>query len=157
MGLFLILPTLSKALRCEDPLIAIIGAISTIFGFLIMATGQNDWTGPYGTWDPSWIMFVSAAFRWDDIIYVSMISQVTKIFEKSEFGQIISIITLVRVLVPLISSPMYGEIYKATLDTYEGSYLFTVIALFSFMIGSNLYILLNLRNREYEKIQCGEK
>ena len=122
-----------------------------------MAIGQKDWTGPYGTWDPSWIMFVSAAFRWDDIIYVSMISQVTKIFEKSEFGQIISIITLVRVLVPLISSPMYGEIYKATLDTYEGSYLLTVVALFSFMIGSNLYILLNLKNREYEKIECGEK
>ena len=155
MGQFVILPSLSKALRCEEPLIAIIGTISTIFCFLIMATGQKDWTGPNGTWDPSWVMFVSAAFQWDDLIYVSIISQVTKIFEKSELGKVLSIITLVRCFVRLIPSPMYGEVYKATLDTYEGTYLLVAVTLFSCMIGNNLYILLRLNNGEYEKIENG--
>ena len=157
LGLFLILPILNKTLRCEDPLIAVIGAISTMFGFLLMAIGQKDWTGPNGKWDPSWVMFVSAAFQLNHVVLVSLISQVTKIFESSETGQILSIVSLVTCLVPLISSPMFGGIYKATLDTYEGTYLFAVVALFSFIVGSNLYMLLRVKNKEYEKIQCSEE
>ena len=149
MGLFLILPIMSKALGLSDPVIAIIGAISTMFGYLIMAI---DWTGPNGGWDAGWVMFVSVVFQWNQVINVSLNSQVTKLFEKSEFGQILSIVTLSQCLAPVIANPLFGVIYKETLDTYEGMYLLIVVALLPFILGSNLYIILDVANREYETI-----
>ena len=122
-----------------------------------MAIGQEDWTGPNGKWDPGWVMFVSVAFQWNQVIIACINSQVTKIFEKSEVGQILSIVSLAQCLAPVIANPLFGEIYKATLDTYEGMYLLTVVALLPTIVVSNLYIILDMKNRDYEKIPSSDE
>ena len=152
----MVLPILSKYLGSEDSLIAIIGTVLTMFAYFIMAMGQKDWTGPNENWDPGWAMFLSATCQWNQVVSVSLNSQVTKIFEKSEFGQILSIVSLVQCFVPLIASPMFGLIYKATLDTFEGMYLLTVVVLLPFILGSNLYTFFNVRCEEYEIIPANE-
>ena len=129
----------------------------TIFSFVIMAIGQKSWTGPNENWDPGWIMFLSAAIQWNLLVNVSINSQLTKIFDKSEFGKILSIITVSQCLIPLISSPLFGLIYKATLETFEGMYLLTVVALLPFIIGSNLYVQHKTMAKEYEKILSTEE
>ena len=151
------MPILSKYLGSEDSLIAIIGTVLTMFAYFIMAIGQKDWTGPNKNWDPGWVMFLSATCQWNQVVSVSLNSQVTKIFEKSEFGQILSIVSLVQCFVPLIASPMFGLIYKATLDTFEGMYLLTVVALLPFILGSNLYTFFNQSSQEYEIIPSKEQ
>ena len=141
----------------SDPIVAIIGTIATVFGYFIMAIGQTSWTWPNENWDPGWVMYISAACQWNQVVNVSINSQITKMFEKFEFGQILSIVSLVQCLVPLIASPSFGLIYKATLDTFEGSYLITVIALLPFIIGSNIYTFRKKTNNDYEAIICTEE
>ena len=121
-----------------------------------MAIGQEDWTGPNGKWDPGWVMFVSVAFQWNQVIIACINSQLTKIFEKSEVGQILSIVSLAQCLAPVIANPLFGEIYKATLDTYEGMYLLTVVAFLPIVLGSNFYIIMDMKNREYEKLPSSD-
>ena len=119
-----------------------------------MAIGQRSWTGPNKNWDPGWVMYVSAACQWNHVVNVSINSQITKIFDKLEIGQILSIVTIVQCLVPLIASPLFGLIYKATLDTFEGFYLLTVVALLPFIIGSNMYTFRTKTKNDYETIPC---
>ena len=153
----MVLPILSKFLGSEDSLVAIIGTILTIFAYFVMSIGQKNWTGPNEDWDPSWVMFLSATCQWNQVVSVSLNSQLTKIFEKSEFGQILSIVSLIQCFVPLIAGPMFGLIYKATLDTFEGLYLLTVVALLPFILGSNVYTFFNVRREEYELIRSNEE
>ena len=148
---------MSEFFGFSDPLIAIIGTILTLLSFVIMAIGQKSWTGPNESWNPGWIMFLSAAIQWNVLVNVSTNSQLTKIFDKSEFGKILSIITVSQCLIPLISSPLFGLIYKATLETFEGMYLLTVVALLPFVIGSNLYIQCKASAKEYEKLLSTEE
>ena len=141
----------------SDPIVAIIGTISTMFGYLLMAIGQRSWTGLNENWDPGWVMYISAACQWNHVVNVSINSQITKMFEKYEFGQILSIVSLVQCLVPLIASPLFGLIYKATLDTFEGSYLLIVVALLPFIVGSNIYTFRKKTKDDYETIPSAEE
>ena len=128
-----------------------------MFGYLLMAIGQRTWTGLNENWDPGWVMYISAACQWNHVVNVSINSQITKMFEKYEFGQILSIVSLVQCLVPLIASPLFGLIYKATLDTFEGSYLLTVVVLLPFIIGSNIYTFRKKTKDDYETIPSAEE
>ena len=141
----------------SDPTIAIIGTILTMFGYFIMAIGQRSWTGLNKNLDPGWVMYLSAACQWNPVVNVSINSQITKVFEEFEFGQILSMVSLVQCLVPLIASPLYGLIYKATLTTYEGSYLLIVVSMLPFIIGSNIYTFRKKTYKGYETINCTEE
>ena len=147
VGLFVILPFLSRLLHIKDSLIAAVGTILTIFAYLIIAIGQDDWTGPKGTWDPGWVMFLAAAFQLNSVITVTIRSQSTKEVDKDEIGRIFSVVALGQALVPLIANPMFGGIYKATLNSFEGAYLFTVDALLVFVFGSSLYMFWDEKRR----------
>ena len=147
IGLFLLLPFFSQILHIKDSFIAAVGTILTIFAYLIIAIGQDDWKGPKGNWDPGWIMFLSAAFQLNSVITVTIRSQSTKEVDKEEIGRIFSVVALGQALVPLIANPMFGGIYKATLDYFEGSYLFTVDALLMFVFASSLYMFWDEKRR----------
>ena len=47
-------------------------------------------------------------------------SQCTKEVEPTEIGRIFAIVALGQAIVPLISNPLFGGIYKATLSSYPG-------------------------------------
>lgn len=143
----MLLPLLSRVLHIRDSFIAAIGTILTIFAYFIIAVGQEDWTGPKGDWNPGWIMFLSAAFQLNSVITVTIRSQSTKEVNKDEIGRIFSVVGLGQALVPLIANPMFGGIYKATLDYYEGAYLFTVDALLVFVFASSLYMFRDEKRR----------
>ena len=140
MGLFAVLPFLSRVLHIKDSFIAAVGTILTMFAYLMMAVGQKDWTGPKGEWDPGWVMFLSAVFQLNSVITVTIRSQSTKEVDKDEVGRIFSVVALGQALVPLIANPMFGGIYKSTLTSFEGAYLLTVDVLLVFVFTSSLYM-----------------
>ena len=72
VGLFLVLPFLSKILKLSDALIASIGTILTIVAYILMATGTKDWLGPDDAWPKGWIMYLSAVFQLNSIITVAI-------------------------------------------------------------------------------------
>ena len=46
VGLFLLLPFLSKILKCSDALVASLGTILTVVAYVLMAIGTKEWLGP---------------------------------------------------------------------------------------------------------------
>ncbi len=67
-------------------------------------------------------------------------SQCTKVVDKSEIGAVFSMVALGQSLVPLISNPLFGEIYKATVSTLPGAYMLSIVAMMAFVFVSSIYM-----------------
>lgn len=106
-----------------------------------MAVGPSSWTL---SWDPSWLMYISAALQFNSMITVTIRSQCTKEVEKSEIGRIFAVVALGQSIVPLISNPLFGLIYKATLGTaLPGAYLLCIVVMLVFVLVSSLIMSCN--------------
>ena len=53
LGLFLLLPFVSRVLKVDDSLTASVCTLGTIAAYFLMAVGQEEWRGPNGTWQVS--------------------------------------------------------------------------------------------------------
>ena len=136
IGLFLILPLLSKIMKLPDAFIATVGTVFTIMAYLMMALGPSQWH--YST-DPDVLMYISAALMFNSLITVTIRSQCTKEVDKSEIGKIFSVVALAQAIVPLVSNPLFGLIYKWTLDTsLPGAYLLCIVAMLLIVMGSGV-------------------
>lgn len=101
-----------------------------------MALGPSSWDYEM---DPSWLMYLSAALQLNSMITVTIRSQCTKEVDKSEIGRIFSVVALGQAIVPLCANPLFGLIYKATLDTWlPGAYLLTLVVMLLFVFGSGI-------------------
>ena len=141
IGLFLLLPLLSKVMKLPDALIASIGTVFTIIAYLMMALGPKTWQ--YET-DPDVLMYVAAALMFNSLITVTIRSQCTKEVEKSEIGKIFSVVALGQAVVPLVSNPLFGLIYKRTLDTeLPGAYLLCIVGMLVFVFWSGITMSLH--------------
>ena len=72
-------------------------------------------------------------FQFNSVITVTIRSQCTKEVDKSEIGRIFSVVGLGQAIVPLIANPLFGLIYKATLQTLPGAYLLTIVGMLVFV------------------------
>jgi hypothetical protein len=72
-------------------------------------------------------------------------SQCTKEVEPNEIGRIFAVVALGQALVPLISNPLFGGIYKATLSTYPGTYLLVIAGMLLFVLASSTFMFFNQR------------
>ena len=114
VGLFALLPILSKILKLSDAFIATLGTLLTIIAYLLLSLGPKSWNL---SWDPSWLMYISAGLQFNSVITVTIRSQCTKEVDKSEIGKIFAVVALGQSIVPLFANPLFGLIYKSTLDT----------------------------------------
>ena len=141
VGLFALLPILSRIFKLSDAVIATFGTLFTIVAYLLMAVGPSSWNL---SWDPSWLMYVSAGLQFNSIITVTIRSQCTKEVEKSEIGRIFSVMALGQSIVPLCANPLFGLIYKATLDTeLPGAYLLCLVGMLVFVLVSGIIMSCN--------------
>ena len=141
LGLFLLLPFLSRVLGVDDALTSSVCTVGTVVAYLLPAVGQEDWTGPSGSWPPGWVMFLSAALQFNSVITVIIRSQCTKSVDPDETGRVFAVVAFGQCLVPLVAYPLYGLVYQATLSTFPGAYLVIVSALLvvAFFISVFLY------------------
>jgi len=123
-------------MKLPDAFIATVGTLFTIMAYLMMAFGPSSWD--YST-DPDILMYISAALMFNSLITVTIRSQCTKEVEKSEIGKIFSVVALGQAIVPLVSNPLFGMIYKWTLDTsLPGAYLLCIVVMLVFVMGSGI-------------------
>ena len=112
-----------------------------------MALGPESWQ--FET-DPDVLMYFSAALMFNSLITVTIRSQCTKEVDKSEIGKIFAVVALGQALVPLISNPLFGLIYKQTLDTkLPGAYLLTIVGMLIFVLWSGVLMSMH----EYRRTQ----
>ena len=142
LGLFLLLPFVSRVLKVDDSLTASVCTLGTIAAYFLMAVGQEEWRGPNGTWQVSsfccvrictlsttkdldhspipqvgWIMYLSAALQFNSIITVIIRSQCTKYVDADETGRIFGVVALGQSIVPLVAYPMFGLVYRQVSKT----------------------------------------
>ena len=147
LGLFVILPLVSKLLGIQDSLVASVGTVGTIVAYLLIAIGDPSWTGPNGDWDPGWVMYLSAALQFNSVITVAIRSQCTKEVDKDEIGRIFSVVALGQAIVPLVCNPIFGAISNATIDTLPGAYQLVVAGLLVFVFLSSCYMSIDQLRR----------
>ncbi len=140
LGLFLLLPFLSRVARIDDALTASACTLATVAAYLLIALGQEDWTGPDGSWPAGWIMFLSAALQFNSVITVIIRSQCTKSVDEDETGRVFAVVALGQCLVPLVAYPTFGLIYQATLSTFPGAYLLVVSGLLVIAFFTSVYL-----------------
>ena len=75
-------------------------------------------------------------------------SQCTKEVDKTEIGRIFSVVGLFQALVPLIANPLFGLIYKSTLNTLPGAYLLTIVGMLIFVLVTSLIMTIHSHRRE---------
>ncbi len=84
-------------------------------------------------------MYISAGLQFNSVITVTIRSQCTKEVEKSEIGRIFAVVALGQAIVPLCSNPLFGLIYKSTLDTsVPGAYLLCLVVMLVFVLITGL-------------------
>ena len=138
MGLFALLPLSSRILKLNDAVIASLGTVLTIVAYLLIALGPSDWS--LTSVEPSSLLYLSAVLQLNSVITVTIRSQCTKEVDKSEIGRIFAVVGLGQAIVPLIANPLFGLIYKATLNTLPGAYLLVVVAMLVFVLASSIYM-----------------
>ena len=95
-------------------------------------------------------MYLSAALQFNSVITVIIRSQCTKNVGATEVGRIFAVVAFGQALVPLVSSPLFGLVYQATLDSYPGTYLIIVDALLVFAFFSSVYLYISdLQHRKH--------
>lgn len=126
-------------LKINDSLIASVGSTLTMVAYLLIALGPASWDL---SWDPDWLLYISAVLQFNSVITVAIRSQCTKEVEKSEIGRIFAVVGLGQALVPLVANPLFGLVYKATIDTLPGTYLLIVVGMLFFVLGSSIVMSL---------------
>ncbi len=72
LGLFVLLPLLSKVLHVGDSLVFTAGTASSFIAYMLIAVGTEDWRGPQGNWPPGWVMYLSAALQLNSVATVAI-------------------------------------------------------------------------------------
>ncbi|CAL4140997.1 unnamed protein product [Meganyctiphanes norvegica] len=127
IGTLLILPSLSYKFNIGDSVIALIGYISRMWEYMIMATA------PYG-----WVMYVATLSSvCGGMIMSSSRSALSKLVPPSEITSIFAVISALENIIPVVDNPMYTYLYNATLEIFPGTVF--AVASASSAIGCFLY------------------
>ena len=110
-----VIPFLSRTLRMRDTSIIILAIIPTIAGFMVEALGTEIWV-LFLSWSGFYLLWVN--------IETTSRSALTKLVEPTEVGKVFTILGLINRVIGLIATPMFGFIYKMTVDVYPASFLF---------------------------------
>jgi len=151
LGLFVMLPLLSRVVRLEDALISALGTLGAMVAYTLIAVGSPSWS--VGSWDPGWLMYLSAALQFNSVITVTIRSQCTKEVAQDEIGKVFSVVGLGQALVPLVCNPIFGAVSNAAHDTLPGAYQLITVGLLTFVLASSFYLYADKRRNTNEDSQ----
>jgi hypothetical protein len=134
LGLFLLLPFLSRVAKVNDALVATVLTLVTTVAYLLIAIGVQDW-----------LMYLSAALQFNSVITVIIRSQCTKTVDPDETGRVFAVVALGQALVPLAAGPLLGGLYQATIDTFAGAYMLIIVGLLAVAFLNSVYLWWALR------------
>ena len=142
---YIAIPLLSEKLKLRDSSIIIIDItgcfIQTIILSLIPIAKK------------SWMPYMGAFIAFLDTTSYSIIRcMISKNVRPDEVGKIFSFVGALGEFLPVISSSLFGTIYRSTVDTLPQSYLIVIACLFFIYWCVLLYIDRGIRRMNLEKI-----
>jgi len=140
IGLLVVLPILSRALKVQDSIVVCIGLVVSTVAYSILAFSDSSWGG-------SWPVFLSAGLQLNSISTVGIRSILSKLVESQEVGKVFSVVGVGQAIIAFVSHSLMGLIYNRSLGVYPTLYLVPVIFL---LFVSAVLSSANIRNpREY--------
>ena len=110
-------PLLSGKFGLRDTTIVIIGLSLTCLGNLVYMLGTTIYLIPC----------IYTLYILHNTITTTCRSNLSKVMEKNELGKAFSILGILQALLPMATKPIFGFIYKATVESFPGTYLIVAI------------------------------
>ena len=99
---YITIPIMSEKFKIRDSFIIVMDISGCFFQSLIMAFVKYEW-----------MLYIGACIAFLDYTSYSMIRCcITKMVRADEVGKILSFSAAIQAFVPLISSPIFGNIYR---------------------------------------------
>ena len=116
---FIVVPILSNKLRLHDTTISIMETVTSIINLLILAFVRN-----------TWMLYIGGVIALLDNSATTMFrSLISKTVDDNEIGKVFSVVGGFQALIPFASGPIFGYIYKSTLEFQPNTFLFVLIGL----------------------------
>ena len=139
---YIIVPTLSEKFNLRDSTIIIIEITGCFIQTIILSTATA-----------TWMVYLAVFIAFLDFTSMSMIRcMISKNVRPDEVGKILSFAGAVQAFIPIISSPMFGMIYKRTVKTLPQAYLIVLLCLFFIDWCVLIYIDRGIRRMNLMKI-----
>ena len=136
---YVAVPFLTESCHLHDTTIGALAVIGAAVQCVITAFAKVDW-----------VLYIAGLVAFlSPCITTTCRSMLSKNVEPLEVGAIFSVVGAMQACVPLFGSPIYGIMYKSTIETFPGTFLlFTAGA---YLIVISLLIVVNLGLRKVEK------
>ena len=117
---YIAIPLLSEKLHLRDSTIIIIDITGCFIQTVILSLATA-----------TWMVYLGAFIAFLDTTSYSMIRcMISKNVKPDEVGKILSFVGAVQAFIPIISSPLFGMIYRSTVETLPQTYLIVLAGLF---------------------------
>merc|ERR1719270_1672405 len=114
------IPFMSSFLKLRDSTIVLIDITGCFIKVIILIFAKS-----------SWLVYLAAFIAFLDSTSYSMIRcMISKHVKPDEVGKILAFVGAFQAFIPIISSPVFGSIYRATLEKMPQAYLILLAALF---------------------------
>ena len=117
---YIVIPLLSEKFRLQDSTIIIIDIIGCFIQTIILSLATA-----------TWMVYLGAIIAFLDTTSYSMIRcMISKNVKPDEVGKILSFVGAIQAFIPMIASPIFGLIYKSTVETLPQTYLIVIACLY---------------------------
>ena len=130
MAQYTIIPLLSEKMRLRDSTIILIDFGGCFIQMIVLALATS-----------TWMVYLSSFIAClESCSYTVIRCMISKAVEPDEVGKILSFVGAFQAFIPIISSPIFGSIYRNTLETLPQMYLIVIACLWFINFCINVYI-----------------
>ena len=133
-----VVPFLSGVLKCRDTTILMIAVLFNIIAQLIVAFNNKIWV-LYICY-VLWMLF--------NTITTTSRSNLSKLMDSTEIGKAFSVLGIMQALFPMATKPAFSFLYRATLETFPGTYRVLSAGLYCIVLGLLIFTHVGLKRMD---------
>ncbi|GAB6023018.1 hypothetical protein CHUAL_007108 [Chamberlinius hualienensis] len=134
IGLVFIAVVLVRWLKMPDPGLAVVGLLASMTSSVLLGFMTS----------PLMIYLICIPIAFCGGTSLAVRSQVSKLVPREEQGKVFSILGTVEIIVPLVASVMYTEIYSATVNTFPGLVFLISASVLVFPLAIIIYVFADM-------------
>ena len=139
---YITVPIMSEKLKLHDATITLIDITGCFFQTLIVAFVQAEW-----------MLYLAACVGFLDYTSYSMLRcMISKYVEPDELGKILSVVGALQAFIPIVSSPIFGILYRNTVDILPQTFLLVLDGFF--FINWCTLVVINIGVRKVDKARA---
>ena len=133
-----VVPFLSGFLKWRDTTILITAVLFNIIAQLITAFNSKIW-----------VLYIAYIF-WMlyNTITTTSRSNLSKLMDSAEIGKAFSVLGIIQALLPMATKPAFSFLYKATLETFPGTYKVLTASLYTIVLGLLIFTHFGLKKMD---------